>query len=189
MPVTPRPRTSSAFALAAGLLALTACSGPDPAPPPSSAPPVFTNEEEALAAVTETYQEYMRISNTILLEGGVEVQRIDLIVGEELADFEHGSLVELATAGKTVVGAPTLVSTNLSEWYSSPDALGVIAKAKSCIDLSNVDVLDAAGNSTVRPDRPRTRTWAYDIGIGSKKQSELVLINHVAVAEGESCEI
>ncbi|WP_285042817.1 hypothetical protein [Plantibacter sp. LMC-P-059a] len=173
----------------AGLLALTACSGPDPAPPPSSAPPVFASEEEALSAVTETYQEYMRISNAILLDGGLEVQRIDVIVGKELAEFEHGSLVELATAGKTMVGAPTLISTHLSEWYSSPDSLGVIAKAKSCIDLSTVDVLDAAGNSTVRPDRPRTRTWAYDVGTGNKEQTELVLMNHVAVAEGESCEI
>ncbi|WP_285026495.1 hypothetical protein [Plantibacter sp. ME-Dv--P-122b] len=183
------PRTLSTLALAVGLLALTACTDVEPAPPPSSTPPVFENEEQALAAVTETYQEFMRISNTILVEGGVDVDRIDVIVGEDLAEFEHGSLIELATAGKTLVGAPALVSTRLSEWYPAPDSLGVIAKAKSCIDLTPVDVLDAAGNSTVRPDRPRTRTWAYDVGVGGKGQSDYVLLAHDVSAEGESCEI
>ena len=189
MPRTSRSPSVSTIVLTAGLLALTACTGPEPAPPPKSSPPVFENEEQALAAVTETYQEFMRISNTILVEGGVEVDRIDVIVGDELAEFEHGSLIELAAAGKTLVGAPTLVSTRISEWYPTPDSLGVIAKAKSCIDLSSVDVLDAAGNSTVRPDRPRTRTWAYDVGVGGTGQSDFVLLEHDVDAEGDSCEI
>ncbi|WP_133060018.1 hypothetical protein [Plantibacter elymi (nom. nud.)] len=189
MPTISVPRTLSTFVLTMGLLALTACTAAEPAPPPSRTPPVFENEEQALAAVTETYQEFMRISNTILVEGGVDVDRIDVIVGDELAEFEHGSLIELATAGKTLVGAPTLVSTRIAEWYSTPDSLGVIAKAKSCIDLSSVDVLDAAGNSTVRPDRPRTRTWAYDVGVGGNGKSDFVLLDHDVDAEGESCEI
>ena len=41
-----------------GLLAVTACTAPEPAPPQKSTPPVFENEEQALAAVTETYQEF-----------------------------------------------------------------------------------------------------------------------------------
>ena len=187
MPVTPRPRTHSALALAAGLLALTACSGPDPAPPPSSAPPVFASEEEALAAVTETYQEFLDISNTILVEGGVGVERIDAIVGAELADFEHESLVELAVAGKTLTGAPILVTTSISDWYPQPDAAGVIALGTACMDLTPVDVLDSAGNSVVAPDRPRTRTWSVQIGPGHADQSDFVLLKHDVLHEGEAC--
>jgi len=187
MSTTSSPRTLSALALAVGLLALTACTEVEPAPPPSSTPPVFENEEQALAAVTETYQEFMRISNTILVEGGVDVDRIDVIVGDELAEFEHGSLIELATAGKTLVGAPTLVATSVSDWYAQPDAAGVIAIGTACMDLTPVDVLDSNGNSVVAPDRPRTRTWSVKIGPGRAGQSAFVLIEHDAVHEGDAC--
>ncbi|MET3511452.1 hypothetical protein [Plantibacter flavus] len=171
-----------------GLLALTACSEAEPAPPPKSTPPVFENEEQALAAVTETYQEFLDISNTILVEGGVGVDRIDAIVGGQLVDAEHESLTELSTQGLSLIGAPTLLDVELEEWYSLPDAAGIIALARACMDLAAVQVLDVDGNSVVEADRPSTRTWSIAIGPGQEGQQQFVLTSRDFVSEGSSCE-
>jgi hypothetical protein len=187
MPVTPRPRTLSAFALVAGLLALTACSSPDPAPPPSSAPPVFTNEEEALTAVTETYQEYMRISNTILVEGGVGVERIDAIVAANLTEEEHADLLDLPSMGLTLSGAPKLVTVDLQKWYPVPDAAGVLASATACMDLTTVQVQDSHGNSAVSTGRPATRTWSIKVGPGGQDQRPYVITSRDFLSEGAAC--
>ncbi|ROR83010.1 hypothetical protein EDD42_3112 [Plantibacter flavus] len=171
-----------------GLLALTACTASEPAPAPSRTPPVFENEEQALAAVTETYQEFLDISNTILVEGGVDVDRINAIVGGQLVDAEHENLTELSTQGLSLTGAPTLVSMQLQEWYPQPDAAGVIALARACMDLTAVQVLDGDGNSVVETDRPSTRTWSIAIGPGNEGQQRFVLTSRDFLSEGSSCE-
>ena len=181
-------RTLSTLALAVGLLALTACTEVEPAPPPSSTPPVFENEEQALAAVTETYQAFLDISNTILIEGGVGVDRIDVIVGSKLLNAEHQSLMELASQGLSLTGKPTLVTTELQEWYDQPDAAGVIASARACMDLTAVQVLDGDGNSVVEADRPSMRTWSISIGPGDEGQQQFVLTSRDFFSEGASCE-
>jgi hypothetical protein len=89
MPVTQLPRTLTALVLVGSILALTACTGPDPSPPTSSSPPpVFANEEEALTAVTATYQQFLDTANLILHEGGSAPERISAIMAPEVAEVE-----------------------------------------------------------------------------------------------------
>jgi hypothetical protein len=137
--------------------------------------------------VTETYQEFLDISNTILVEGGVGVDRIDVIVAASLSDDEHQGLVELASQGLSLSGAPTLETVELQEWYPHPDAAGVLASARACMDLTAVQVLDGEGSSVVQPDRPSKRTWSISIGPGSEKQQRFVITNREFVSEGASC--
>lgn len=189
MPMTSHRWTRAATPLALSLFALTACTSPQPTPIPSSTTEVvFASEEEALAAVTATYKSYLEVSNTILVEGALHVSRIDEIVGGKLLASEHDSLMKLASDGRTLTGAPVLVNTRLIEWYSTPDAAGVLAIAEACIDMTPVDVLDATGTSVVGSDRPATRTWSIQVGPRSDTQPELVLLDRTAASEGASCE-
>lgn len=174
MPVTPRPRTHSALALAVGLLALTACSGPDPAPPPSSAPPVFTSEEEALTAVMETYQRFQQLSYQILAEGGVGPERIRSLASDEVAETEMDGYRRAVERGYVFTGAPTIQSTALDLWLPHPDPLHVVARAELCLDISSVQVVDGAGTSVVSAERQPQSLWSVDISYRENDQTLIV---------------
>lgn len=187
MPRTSRSRSASTLALAAGLLALTGCAGPDPAPPPSSSPPVFENEEQALAAGTEAYESYLSVWNRVVAEGGFDPARIDEVTTGELQAFENNSLSKLQELGWTFSGAASLEAFTISDWYSKPDAAGVLIVGSACVDMTGLQATDAAGGSVIKPERPAKRTWDVHIASGAAHQQPYVLAKHEVVKEGSTC--
>jgi hypothetical protein len=169
MPLTSRSRSASTLALAAGLLALTGCAGPDPAPPPSSSPPVFENEEQALAAVTETYQEFLDISNTILHEGGTNPERIAAVASPDVAAIEYEAYSRMRDGGYSTRGDIDLADVRLREFYTSPDSLGVVARAFACEIVGSVEILDTNGQP--RPQSDRQPAIGFEISLGADSES------------------
>ena len=163
MPRTSRSRSVSTIVLTAGLLALTACTGPEPAPPPKSSPPVFENEEQALAAVTETYQRFQELSFQILAEGGANPERISTLASDDVAQVEIDGYRRSAELGYTVTGTPSVQSVVLDLWLPHPDSLQIVARADVCVDISSVQVLDSAGASVVPADRATQSLWSVDV--------------------------
>lgn len=188
MPVTQLPRTLTALVLVGSILALTACTGPDPSPPTSSSPPpVFANEEEALAAGREAYEGYLAVWNAIVLDGGVNEARVDEVTSGELRAFEHESLASLRELGWTFSGAVTLETFSMDEWYSTPDAAGVLVVGVACVDMTASQAVGPDGQSVIKPERPKKRAWKVHVTQGEAGQQPYVLSKHDVVEEGETC--
>jgi len=178
------PRTFSTLALAVGLLALTACTEVEPAPPPSSTPPVFENEEQALAAVTETVGSFVTVVNTIGAEGGQNPERLDHLLAPDLKEAETAGFADMTAKGWRTTGAATLRRVELVQWWPRPDAVGVIAVAQACIDYTGVDVLDSGGTSVVNPERDRLRSTELQL---TAADGDVLISTKKPVPESEIC--
>lgn len=116
--------------------------------------PAFASEEEALAAAEEAYGAFLKMEDTIFADGGVEPERI--------TPFATGDALQAALDGFASfeeqqihsVGAQTFEITDIVRY--SPAAIDgeQIVDAYVCLDISEVDVLDADAKSVVDENRP-----------------------------------
>ena len=130
-------------ALAALLVGCTANPVAEPTPTPT-----FSSEAEAFAAAEATYRAYVDALNQVDLADPETFEAVYAwTTGEANADG-RGLFSQMHADGWTVSGR-SLVSR--TEWLGSDlnrPAIGV------CLDVSAVQVLDAAGASVVSVDRP-----------------------------------
>ena len=132
-----------ALALTAG--ALAACTPtPEPSPTPTA---LFSSDEEAFAAAEETYRAYTEATNETELDDPKTVEGVYdwLISPAEDAARENYSAYQaenITRSGDSTFDTFTPVS-NADE----------LVTVRLCIDVSKVDLTDAAGNSVVPPDR------------------------------------
>jgi hypothetical protein len=185
MSTTCLPRTLSILCLASGLLALTACTDPDPTPPSTSPPPpVFESEEQALAAVTETVGSFVSVVNAIGAEGGQNPERLDDLLGADLKRAEVAGFEDMSAKGWKTIGEAVLRRVDLIQWWPQPDTVGVVAVAQACIDYTGVDVLDAGGASVVHPERDQLRSTELQL---TAEDGELLISTKKPVPESEIC--
>ncbi|MBF4567991.1 hypothetical protein ITJ57_04340 [Plantibacter sp. VKM Ac-2880] len=184
MPVTQLPRALSALTLVASILALTACTAPDPTPPTSSSPPpVFANEEEALAAVTAKLDAFILAVNTIGATGE-DLEQLDEVFTPELSEAESEGFAEMSSNGWHTTGEASLKRVELVHWWDRPDAVHVVAVVRACIDYTGVDVLDATGASVVRPGRDELR--ATEMQLVSENEA-LLISSKNPISESDIC--
>ncbi|HXH34909.1 MAG TPA: hypothetical protein VNJ54_10915 [Plantibacter sp.] len=166
MPIRPSRWILPAVPIAVALAALTACTSPAPAPTPiATTKPVLENEEQALAAVTSAYEDFQRLSTLILSEGGSGPERIEAVASPALSKIEQEAFAEVARDGLSVTGEPRVQSVQVLSWFGYPDAIGVIASAAFCVDISAVDVLASDGRSLVGADRPASSSWVAEFAL------------------------
>lgn len=125
--------------------AATACV-PDPGPTPS--PTVaFATEEEAFAAAEETYRAYIDALNQVDLSDPATFEEVfDWTIGEANSESRK-TLSELHANGWSISGATQLRNfegVNLSNSNVTADL---------CLDVSDVAIVDAAGDSVVSTTR------------------------------------
>ncbi|MCU1544803.1 MAG: hypothetical protein JWM50_2668 [Microbacteriaceae bacterium] len=147
-------RAGVAVAIAAAL-ALTACTPPadghNPSPSPSVTP-LFSSDEEALAAAEEAYAAYVAVTDQIFADGGVGLERLDGVVTGPQMEIERASLEEVATKGYRSIGNTTFNRIELQQYAKeSSDEAEVIVYL--CQDISSVDVVDSTGVSVVTDAR------------------------------------
>lgn len=138
------------------LAALSGCT-PTPAPTPipssTTAAPVFESDEEALAAATEAYAAYLKASDA---SGGAGTDSrstfLALTVGEaHKDDLEAEKLFD--DRGWKKVGTTTFDTMQIQSSSFSGGQWEV--RTYLCLDVSATDVLDQAGASVVKADRPK----------------------------------
>ena len=167
-----RLRTVPPLAIAALIACSVAgCLPLDPGPLRTIAPtgtPLFSSDEEALAAAEEAYAAYLAVSDQILNEGGADPERIDEVVTPEISAIEKAGYLDLANAGLRTVGRTTFFGTVLQRFEAEPANGRDVVTVYLCSDVSGVDVLDAGGNSVVSPDRPPLTAFevAFDLADG-----------------------
>lgn len=139
---------AAAAAVALVLLAATGCQ-PEPAPSPSGA--AFATEAEAFAAAEETYRAYVDALNQVDLSDPETFEAVYAWTTGDASAGEKKSLTGMHADGWTVTGNTSIRQIQPFTFDTTADATVVL---RVCTDVSGVQVLDAAGESVVAPDRP-----------------------------------
>ena len=116
---------------------------------PTPAAPVFASDEEALAAATEAYANYLAVSNSVAQSGGKDSQQMATVAVGEALEEELQSLSELSKAERVGVGDVKFDSLTIQ----SAELNSGSVTAYVCLDVSETDVIDNAGTSVLPPDR------------------------------------
>ena len=167
------------------LLGAAGCTAPstsEPAPtsnPPTVAP-VFASDEEALAAATEAYAEYLSVAGKIAHEGGVDSQRMADVAVDEAFETETAALTGMADAGTVGVGQVKFDSLELQEVDSGSGAVS----AYVCLDVSESDVIGASGESVVPADREER--LPLQIGFVFDRDLQRLLLGRSQLWDGEN---
>ncbi|MBX3092431.1 MAG: hypothetical protein KF801_07955 [Cryobacterium sp.] len=138
------------------ILLLAGCVPTDPiitpAPEPDAAP-IFASDEEALAAATDAYANFVRVSDAIFQNGAVDTSGLtEVAVGDLLASTKK-AFNDARERGLRSVGQTTFDQVSLQQFGDNVSGEGVVV-TYVCEDVSGVDVLDSHNKSVVSPDRP-----------------------------------
>jgi hypothetical protein len=143
-------RSSHSFtrtaALTSALLLLVGCA---PDPQPSATPtPAFASEEEAFAAAEATYREYTDASNATNLGDARSFEPLYGWLRGEALSAAKDNYSDFYANGMSRTGETTFDS------FSPVSYDNGIVTARLCLDVSDVELLDANGVSAVPADRP-----------------------------------
>lgn len=152
-----------------GLLLTSGCTAAGPEPgaseSPSAGEPFFASEEEAVEAALAVYEEYNAMADQIMADGGAEPERLAPFVDEALLESQTAGFERMQEEG--VVGSGD-TSFQLHQIQQGPElgTSGLFLTAYVCLDVSETDLRDANGDSTVNPDRldriPNEVAWTID---------------------------
>jgi hypothetical protein len=179
------PGRTLAAACACSLLLAGCAASPTPQPttnPPTVAP-VFASDEEALAAATEAYANYLRVADTIVREGGEDASRISEYVSDDLAVSELEAFAEFRRKKLRGVGETSYSNFTLQRNSSDPAEEGFIS-AYVCSDLTNTDVIDESGQSVVSPGRVRKTPYEVTFGL-AKEEPPTLVVSSVEIWRGD----
>lgn len=133
-----------AVVLAAG--ALGGCAAePEPAQPT----PLFTSEADAFAAAEETYRAYVDALNRVDLSDPATFEDVYAWTAGDANAGARESFSQMHADGWTVSG-PTVIA--LVQPQSTSSGWREVT-LDVCLDVSDVDLVDSAGNSVVSADR------------------------------------
>lgn len=171
-------KTKTAAALIAVVVLLAGCT---PEPEPTPTPTGFTSEAEAFAAAEETYRAYVEAGNQVDLSDPATFEPVlSWTTGEQKA-LEHQSFTQLHAEGVSVSGQTNVVAVELLEWSRSTQLLRLTA----CQDVSDVDLVDSAGNSMVSEDREPLQAQDVELVVVASSPTAM-LIQRVDGAEDDS---
>ena len=173
-------------AVACAIVTLAGCAAA-PAPAPTTATPttapVFASDEEALAAATEAYANYLRVSDEILMDGGDRPERIRDVTTPEMAKSEIDGYIDAKARQLRSTGGSTFSNLQIQSLSVGGEAEKSVVTAYVCSDVSVVDVIDATGQSVVPPDRPDRTPFEVTFDLAPSGPPHLV-VARAAVWDG-----
>lgn len=169
---------AAAVALVLVIGGATACQ-PDPEPTPSG--PVFATEDEAFAAAEETYRAYVDALNQVDLSDPETFEAVYAWTTGDANANERETLSQMHADGWAVSG-----ETAMTLFVPGSVELGgpVALTATICSDVSDVDVLDASGQSVVSTSRPDVYALQVDFVESESTSTGLAISASNAVEAG-----
>lgn len=153
-----RRRTATFIAVAGALaVVMSGCTPEEPrnvASATPSAEPVFADEEKALEAARLVFEDYLKVTDEIIAQGGASPERVDTFVASELAETEKAGFSDFKDRGWHSTGSSLLDGTELQSYRPSAQDGAEVLRFYACGDVSRVDVVDVDGRSVVSTDRP-----------------------------------
>ena len=159
------------------LLGAVGCTAAPKSAPPSPTPtvaPIFASDEEALAAATEAYANYLRVSDEILMDGGENPERIQEFTSTELAKSEIEGYRDAQAQKFRSTGGSTFSNLTLQS-VAVDSGNREMVTAYVCSDVSVVDVLNEDGVSVVSPDRPDRTPFEITFELVDSRDPRLVV--------------
>lgn len=156
----------------ASVVTLSACQNADeekmrpPAPDPTSSKAKKMSDEEALESFNVTYGAYIKLSDQIYSEGGVNSQRIEGVASGSAADDFKSAASDLLAHNFRTTGSTTIDSVRIQSVENSSGG-EILITAYLCADVSAVDVLDSEGTSIVSPERNARTPYKVIVNLGS----------------------
>lgn len=171
-----RPLAASCIALS--VLGILGCSSaPDPEPSPT---PAFASEEEAFAAAEQTYRAYIAALNAVDLSDTSSFESVFALTTGEFQKGDRENLSELHANGMQMSGESVVTGfVGVSTSREQNEAV-----ARVCVDVSQVKIVNQAGESGVSADRPPR----YAIDATFSFQRDKVLIQSAARSDAVTCE-
>ena len=149
-----------------------------PSSTPTSPPPLFESQDDALAAATEAYAGYMETTETVMEEGGVNIDRIDDYVSPEMSQIERDGIAEMVGAGRKFVGRSTFGPLLVQSYEPfTADGLGKII-VYVCVDISTGDLLDKEGVSVIDTSRELASTFEVSFDVNDERRTLQVAKAH-----------
>lgn len=154
---------------------LTACTEsariPD-AEPSSEGEPLFASDDEALAAATAAYEEFLATSGLILREGGVAPERLRPLVSNEVFESEAEGFQTLRENSWRSTGQSNLEATVLQQHVSGPIGQAEVV-VYACVDVSTTDIVNADGVSQV--DQSRSPLLGFEVLFLPNDEGRLII--------------
>ncbi len=141
-----------AIALVVPLAACTEATRIPDAEPSSAVAPLFASDEEALAAATAAYEEYLLLSNSITENPDSEIELLREATTSEYFEEVESAVQSLREQGLVTMGTTQLQSAQLQQHFQDLDGQAVVIMY-ACIDVSAVRVLDATGTDQTPAER------------------------------------
>lgn len=183
-------RLSNLAPLTIGVLLLASLSGCAPSGTPESPEPTgtfvapYATDEEALAAAEEAYAEYTRVMGEVLHESGANASRLESVAVGTFLDASVEDLENFAKQGGRATGQVANSGFELQR-YSPNGSTSEVITVYLCADVSELELLDADGNSLVtenRPDQSRLQA-TFDFSV----ERQVLLVSEVEVWSAGQC--
>lgn len=143
--------------LIAGLLLAVGLAACAPAPEPAPSSTGFASEEEAFAAAEETYRAYVDALNAVDLSDPDTFEGVYAWTTGELYATDRKNFSDWHARGYTLSGESRVTAVDVVTYH------GARAVIESCYDVSDVNVIDTAGNSLVSDDRPDVQNLQVEL--------------------------
>jgi hypothetical protein len=163
-------------------IALAGCAAQQPTPQQSSGveeqTPLFSSDEEALAAAQAAYANYLEVSDQIARDGGAKPERLKEFVSDNLYSEQESAYLDLQKSGLHAGGTTSSDHFRVQDYVSSTTSTKMISYV--CIDVSENPVLNSEGLDVT----PTTRQSRIPLEIGFALFKDKVLIESSEVWSG-----
>ena len=156
-----RPHALVAPLLVLAMVGCTPTTALPPASPPSEEAPLFASDEEALAAATEAYEEFLAALDAKLQDPPSDDVDLSTFASSQALEEANIGVDRFIEQGLRISGPRSVISAELQMVSSYPKYVEVVIYA--CESIAGVDLFDAEGKSLVEEDRPNLSAWESSV--------------------------
>ncbi|MFA9277378.1 MAG: hypothetical protein ACEQR4_06055 [Rhodoluna sp.] len=136
-------------------IALAGCSTQQPAEETSTAAaqeqPLFSSDEEALAAAQAAYAKYLEVSDQIARDGGANPERLKGLVSTNLYSEQESAYKDLQKSGLHAGGTTKSDNYRVQDYSNSGTSRELISYV--CLDVSENPVINSQGLDVTPSER------------------------------------
>lgn len=156
-----------------------------PPPEPSAAgEPLFASDEEALAAATAAYDEYLAVSNAVTGDPSVDLAELSPLTTSEYFLEVSEAVSALRRDGLRTVGSTRIQDVTLQQWVQGLEGAEVAIYV--CLDVSGALLVDPEGRDVTPADRSELVPLEVTL-VAESSASELLIARSDSWPQGDVC--